>query len=62
MAVRLKVAGLSEDKFTFSNTYDELLQQIKTSDEQMIYVLATYTAMIDFRKFLQSKGYIKKFW
>lgn len=62
MAVRLKVAGLSEDKFTFSSTYDELLQHIKASDEQMIYILATYTAMIDFRKFLQSKGYIKKFW
>jgi UDP-N-acetylmuramyl tripeptide synthase len=62
MAVRLKVAGLSEENFNFSNTYNELLQQLKASDEQMIYILATYTAMIDFRKFLQSKGYIKKFW
>lgn len=62
MAVRLKIAGLPEDQFKLCENYDALLNEINTCEMPIVYVLATYTAMINFRKYLQSKGYIKKFW
>ncbi|WP_138207356.1 Mur ligase family protein [Haloimpatiens lingqiaonensis] len=62
MAIRLKIAGLPEDNFSLCQTHDSLLENIKNCPNNKIYVLATYTAMIDFRKFLHSKGYINKLW
>ena len=62
MAVRLKVAGLNPDRFILEETFEGLTEKIKTSKSDKIYVLATYTAMINFRKYLHSKGYIKKLW
>ncbi|PRR77133.1 UDP-N-acetylmuramate--L-alanine ligase [Clostridium liquoris] len=62
MAVRLKVAGLSYENFSLCENYDTLLEEIKSCKSGVIYVLATYTAMIDFRKYLHSKNYIEKLW
>lgn len=62
MAVRLKIAGLDEDKFIIETEFENLTSKIKESDNNKIYILATYTAMINYRKHLYSKGYIKKLW
>jgi lipid II isoglutaminyl synthase (glutamine-hydrolysing) len=62
MAVRLKVAGLPKDSFRICEEYEELLKEIKSCESSTVYILATYTAMINFRKYLHSKGYIKKLW
>ncbi|MDP4088128.1 MAG: Mur ligase family protein [Bacillota bacterium] len=62
MAVRLKIAGFDTDKFVISGDFESIVENIKKSESSFIYVLATYTAMIDFRKYLHSKGYIKKLW
>ena len=62
MAVRLNVAGLNKDNFIIEETFEELTEKIKSSKNDKIYILATYTAMINFRKYLHSKGYIKKLW
>jgi len=62
MGVRLKIAGLNTNKFLLCQHYEELLSQIINCDSQVVYVLATYTAMISFRKHLHSKGYISKLW
>lgn len=62
MAVRLKVSGIPEEKFVMCDNYQKMLDEITSCESETVYLLATYTAMIDFRKFLQSKGYIKKFW
>lgn len=62
MSVRLKIAGLSYDSFALCETYDKLLEEIKNCSSKTVYILATYTAMINFRKFLNTKGYIKKLW
>lgn len=62
MAVRLKIAGLSQDKFHLCENYDSLLHEIKSCETSTVYILATYTSMINFRKFLHSKGYIKNLW
>lgn len=62
MAVRLKTAGLNSDSFLVEANYEELTNKIKNSSTDRIYILATYTAMINYRKHLHSKGYIKKLW
>lgn len=62
MAVRLKIAGLEPNKFKISDDFQSLTKTIQNSSENKIYILATYTAMIDFRKYLHSKGYIEKLW
>lgn len=62
MAVRLKTAGLNEENFIIEENYGELTEKLKKSNTDRIYILATYTAMINYRKFLYSKGYIKKLW
>jgi hypothetical protein len=62
MAIRLKISGFNTENFKVSQDFDNLLDNIKNSPSGFIYVLSTYTAMIDFRKYLHSKGYIKKLW
>lgn len=62
MACRLKIAGLNYDKFKLGENFEELLEQMNHSKSDNIYILATYTAMINFRKFLYNKGHIKKLW
>ncbi len=62
MAVRLKVAGLNVDRFILKEDYEELTDRIKESASKKVYILATYTAMINYRKYLHSKGYINKLW
>lgn len=62
MACRLKIAGLCPDRFKLGENFEELLQQINDSKSDKIYIFATYTAMIQFRRFLYNKGYIKKLW
>ena len=62
MAIRLKVAGFPADSFLLCSDDEALLHQIKACDGEIVYILATYTAMIDLRKFLHAKGYIDKIW
>lgn len=62
MAVRLKVSGLDKNNFIIEDDYKSLTEKIASSKENRIYILATYTAMINYRKYLHSAGYIKKLW
>lgn len=62
MAVRLKIAGLNKDKFIVKEDYEELTNEIEKAPNDKVYILATYTAMINYRKYLHSKGYIKNLW
>jgi len=62
MAIRLKVAGFSSDSFLLCDDEESLLNQIKSCKGEIVYILATYTAMINLRKFLHTKGYIDKIW
>jgi UDP-N-acetylmuramyl tripeptide synthase len=62
MALRLKLAGLPVEKFMITESYEELLNGIRRTESEKVYVFATYTAMLSFRKFLHSKGYIKELW
>ena len=62
MAVRLKTAGLDSENFILEKDYEALTEKLKNSSTDRIYILATYTAMINYRKYLHSKGYIDKLW
>lgn len=62
MAVRLKTAGLDPNKFVIEEQYEVLTEAIKNGSCDKLYILATYTAMINYRKYLHSKGYIKNLW
>jgi len=62
MAIRLKIAGLNEENFKICDDFQNLTHNIIQGSENKVYVLATYTAMIGYRKFLHSKGYIYKLW
>ncbi|MNN05410.1 UDP-N-acetylmuramate--L-alanine ligase [compost metagenome] len=62
MALRLKIAGLNDEKFIVKEDYEGLTSSILASESKNIYILATYTAMINYRKYLHSKGYIEKLW
>ncbi len=62
MAIRLKIAGFDPESFKICHSFEKIVDSIKSSKSDFIYILATYTAMIDFRKYLHSKGYIEKLW
>lgn len=62
MAVRLKTADLNPNKFVIEEQYEALTEAIKNGRCDKLYILATYTAMINYRKYLHSKGYIKNLW
>lgn len=62
MAVRLKTANLNTDSFIIKEDYKSVTESIASSSEEKVYILATYTAMINYRKYLHSNGYIKKLW
>lgn len=62
MALRLKVAGFDENKFSFCEDNDNFLKEILSCSEKTVYILATYTAMTGLRKYLHGKGYINEVW
>lgn len=62
MAIRLKVAGFSKDKFLLCEDDESLMNGLTSLEDNTTYILATYTAMLNIRKLLHSKGYIEKIW
>ena len=60
MTLRLKVAGITEEKITETKDLDEVIKDIANlPTEKKVYILATYTAVLQLRKKLAEKGYIK---
>lgn len=64
MAVRLKYAGVNVAKITVESDLTKALEQglkfIKPGE--ILYILPTYTAMLQMREIIQKQGYAKKFW
>ncbi|MDR0691307.1 MAG: Mur ligase family protein [Streptococcaceae bacterium] len=57
---RLLVAGIQkENLIKAEHGFDQLLKEIKSAPTNKIYVLATYTAMLDLRKNFASAGFLK---
>lgn len=64
MAVRLKYAGIPSDSIFIKHGDTELFNSMmEASDEnETIYLLPTYTAMLDIRKNLKKRFNLKEFW
>lgn len=59
MTKRLQVAGIPEEKLSETQNLDEVIEQIKQLPTEQVYILSTYTAILQLRKKLADKGYIK---
>ncbi|WP_261810102.1 Mur ligase family protein [Levilactobacillus humaensis] len=57
---RLKVAGIPDSHHIVEPDLEKVVEQIKLVPTERVYVLATYTAMLQMRKILAAKGYIKE--
>ncbi|CAJ1228702.1 Mur ligase family protein [Levilactobacillus zymae] len=57
---RLKVAGVPDDKHIVEPSLEKVVDRIQEVPTDRVYVLATYTAMLQLRKILASKGFIKE--
>ncbi|MBO1304930.1 Mur ligase family protein [Enterococcus sp. 669A] len=58
MALRLKVAGIPAERLTEKENLTDVIDAIKTVPTEHVYILATYTAVLQLRKELAQKGYI----
>lgn len=60
MTLRLKVAGFEESSITQVADDEAIISAIQQSNTHSVHILATYTAMLDLRHTLISKGYLVK--
>lgn len=64
MAVRLKYASIEEDRIFIEHSEKQLIDSmVSTSqDNETLYLLPTYTAMLSIRKSLKDRFNLKDFW
>ena len=54
IARRLRVTGYPAEKITETSSLEQVLKTIENQDCKHAYILATYTAMLEFRELLVS--------
>lgn len=59
MSLRMKVAGIAEEKLLEVEDIPSVIDQIKKLPTENVYILATYTAVLQLRKELANRHYIK---
>ncbi len=63
MKIRMKYADISMEKVGIEKNMQKLIADIDSMDaNENIYVMATYTGMLEFRDILAKKGLVKQFW
>ena len=64
MAVRLKYAGVPVDRIHQAPSVEQALDlgMATSPDSGTLYVLPTYTAMLELRKLASRRGYAERFW
>lgn len=64
MSVRLKYAGIYKDKIDLVKNYKDLLDKsiAETPPGSTLFILPTYTALLDIRKLLSKRFGLKEFW
>ncbi len=60
MAIRLNIGGVDKEKIKVVTSYPIFLEQLSKCEDDTIYTFVTYTAMMEFRKFLFDKKFISK--
>ena len=58
LTLRMKVAGIPEDKLEVVPEISDVIKTFKNAPTKKIYVMATYTAVLQLRKELANQGYI----
>lgn len=61
MAMRFKYAGIPEEKIKVIKDYEKLIEEF-TSQDAPVYIMPTYTAMMDLRAIVSKKFGYKNFW
>ncbi|MDO4846122.1 MAG: DUF1727 domain-containing protein, partial [Oscillospiraceae bacterium] len=61
MALRFKYAGFPEERLHIEKDYEKLVLTL-TDQEKPVYVMPTYTAMLDLRGTISRKFGFKAFW
>lgn len=61
LALRLKYAGITNNTY-ISNNFEKAIQTVLRQKDKNIYLLPTYTAMLEIRKALNKVGFGVKFW
>lgn len=61
MAMRFKYAGISEDKLEVIKDYKALIEKA-VAQKAPVYIMPTYTAMLDIREIFSSDYGFKEFW
>jgi UDP-N-acetylmuramyl tripeptide synthase len=62
MALRLKYAGWPEDAIEVREPIEESLDAAVDAAPERLFALPTYTALLDLRRLLSSRGLAKEFW
>jgi len=62
MALRLKYAGVDPEAITVEGSIEKGFDQAVASAEGPLYALPTYTALIELRTLLASRGLAQEFW
>lgn len=64
LVLRFKYAGLDLDKIKLEKDYDLLLELAKSklNSGETLYILSTYSSMLDLRKIIAKRGLLKKTW
>lgn len=60
MELRLKVAGISEAAMEKTESIGDVINSFQHAPTEKIYVMATYTAILNLRKELADQGYIQE--
>lgn len=61
MAVRLKYAGIENEKISVLKDFESLIEAF-TSQEKPVFIMPTYTAMMELRSIISKKFGYKNFW
>lgn len=60
IARRLRVSGYDETKITENKNLEDVMAAIEQQETDHAYILATYTAMLEFRELLSNRHLVRK--
>ena len=60
LAIRLKYAGIEKRKITIGSDYIQEIEKLSKNNQDIIYILPTYTAMLALRKQLEKRKIVNK--
>lgn len=60
IAIRLEVAGVPKEELKVIPNLQDVIKDFKNAPTKRIYVLATYTAVLQLRKELANQGHVKE--